>query len=141
MKKIQKRILCWSIPLFGVGMLVAGIAALQDNGTRYHLFKDAESLYALLHHEVRSGDSLEHVQITLGDGRNLDDIEKKKLSSVIPKLAEMGGFYPDRVEDEDQFVAYIFGEGYEVILQFRGGHLINFAPEEYWHYEPFVTLG
>ena len=139
--KRWKPIMFWGITLFVACATIVVVALLHNPSIHYRMFTDGESLYAVLHDEMRAGDSLTHVQRRLGKGRHLTEFEKKEYRSVIPELTQMGEFFPHGVEKSDHFIAYVIYEDVEVILQFRENRLINFNPKEYSNYTPFVSLG
>ncbi len=90
---------------------------------------DAESLFAVLHKQVKLGDSIQRVQELLGQGQPPRNPEKN-LATAKKKATRYPQHYPDGAKDGDQFLVYVYGN-LVVDLQFRDGRLINFNPKEY----------
>lgn len=105
----------------------------------YRQQRDAEWLYAVLHEDVKAGDSIERVQELLGKGQAAD--EPDRLLEATRKLAEMHPVgYPDGVQEGDVFLGYPIGKRSILYLQFRNGKLVNHIPDHFAEYEPATVL-
>jgi hypothetical protein len=108
----------------------------------YQSHHDCESLYLVLHQQVKAGDSKAAVEKLLGTGKIPSPAEREKLLSAIKKGAQkFPHAYPDSVEDTDEFLWYgcstenVNGCGEVFSLQFRDGKLINHR-QDFRKYEP-----
>jgi len=71
----------------------------------YQSNHDCESLYLVLHQQVKAGDSKAAVEQLLGVGKIPSPAEKEKLLSAIKKGGQkFPQAYPDSVENTDEFL-------------------------------------
>ena len=117
-------------------LLVTGSGCSSADHYRSH--KDGKSLYAVMYHSVRLGNSLEKVQGLLGTGQN--DEGKKALEATKKMAAKNPSAWPDGVRDDDKMIGYPFDDGATLWLQFRKGKLINHNAADFAKYEPIVSV-
>lgn len=106
----------------------------------YQRFQDGKSLYALLHSSIRSGDSLEVVERTLGKSTPLVE----GAAELRVQLRQEAEHHPERcphgIYDTDTFVIYPV-ENSNLLLQFRNGYLINHDPAMFEQFYPQQEIG
>ena len=113
-------------------ILILSVFQGCSDAEHYRIRHDADSLYAVLHADISSGDSLEEVQQLLGAGQAVEGAEKLRTFNAIRHFAESNpAGYPDGVEDGDTLAKYPMGKGVSISLQFRGGTLVNHVPEHF----------
>ena len=121
-----------SVAVSSTVMLICFLLQGCSRAKHYQSHHDCESLYLVLHQQVKAGDSKAAVEQLLGIGKIPSPADKEKLLSAIKKgTQKLPQAYPDGVEDIDEFVGYGCGPesvncGGEIFyLQFRDGKLIN----------------
>ncbi len=89
-------------------------------------------MFAVLHEQIKPGNTLEHVENLLGKGTPPKD--QAKLVRVLQKMAQVRPQgYPEGIQENDPFAGFSFNGSHSsiVYLQFRNGKLINFDPKEF----------
>lgn len=93
---------------------------------------DLASFSQVLATKIRSGDSLDDVEAALGPGRSLTAAERGVAATALLRWQkDQPEYYAGGVEDRDLFMRWSIPDGCTLQLQFRGGRLINHAPESY----------
>jgi len=120
--------------LLGVTIAIAGCSPAKH----YRDYQDVRSLFATLHKQVKSGDSIQRVQELLGPGVQPEDRDKllratRRLAERFPEESPVG------VKDDDVFLHYTSREDLGVFLQFRKGRLVNFDPQRFEKVPPVRT--
>ncbi len=116
-------------------LLLNGCASTSEH---YRIHGDGPSLFAVMHQEIRNGQSLSQVRSRLGEGLDIDQAKLREIHERI--LAKRPSMLPDGVEDKDLFVAWRYDGGPWQTLQFRDDRLVNHNPEHYETYRPFRSV-
>jgi hypothetical protein len=123
--RISMRVLIALVALISV---VLAVARWNDPVVRYRRNHDEASLHAVLSRRVANGDSIEAVEAILGRGVVSTDPKMRQMAASLALSAPMA--WPEGVIEGDEFRRYPAGEGLDQVLQFRGGHLVNFNPKQ-----------
>jgi hypothetical protein len=120
---------------------LAGIVMVSgcDRAAHYRKHNDGKSLYATLHKQIKSGNTIEEVQKLLGSGKPPGEPDKL-LAAMKKAAARYLEIYPDGIQEDDVFVGYSIGKRVTLYLQFRDGRLVNHMPERYAKYEPVELI-
>jgi len=125
-----------------IGFMMQGCSRVKH----YQSHHDCESLYLVLHQQIKASDYKAAVEQLLGTGKIPSPAEKDKLLSAIKKgTQKFPQAYPDSVEDTDEFLWYgcgpenVNGCGEIFSLQFRDGKLINHR-QGFSKYQPVEVL-
>lgn len=100
----------------------------------YRKNHDGESLYRVLHDQVKPGDSLAKVQGLLGQG----EASVARTRAAVKQFAQrFQSQFPAGYQEHDVLVDFATPGGW-LTLQFRDNKIINYRPEDYAHYEPMT---
>ena len=120
---IRARLATWAVLL--------GLASGCSPAAHYRKYHDVKSLCATLSQQVRSGDSIEHVQKLLGPGTLLSGAGRDQAANHYVRLTrERPKVFSDGVVGDDVFLGYD-SEASALALQFRNGRLINFDRKQF----------
>jgi hypothetical protein len=123
------------ITMLAVALVVIGC----DSRSHYRRYRDGKSLYAILHNEIKPGDSIERVQELLGSGE--PPSQPERILSAMKKLClKHPDGCPDGVQENDIFIGYPIRDGGTLYLQFRDGRLVNHVAEDYTEYRPPMVI-
>jgi hypothetical protein len=120
------------VTLLAIALIAGVLAAIihyNDPAVRYRRDHDSASLRFVLGHRVANGDSIASVRSALGVGTLDGSLRLRRFAMKVAQRAPHG--YPQGVEAGDEFWSYEDGPGAALVLQFRGGRLVNFRPSEF----------
>jgi len=115
-------------------LLIAGVAVVlaiwrwNDAGPRYRRTGDAAAFYVLLRDRIRNGDSMGSVMRNLGPGRHETDAKFHDDFVALTRRNPIEN--PQGGQDTDDFYSWK-AAGWNHVLQFRNGRLINHDPTAY----------
>jgi hypothetical protein len=118
-----------------MAILVAGGGC--SPAAHYRKYHDGESLCAVLHDSVRTGDSVEKVEGLLGAGE--DAVDTGPVEAMRQFAARDPSHWTDGVKDDDRVIGFSINDGQVLWLQFRNGKLINHNPGDFTKYQPMIN--
>ena len=122
-RPIGARLMTW--------VCLLALAAGCSPAKHYRKYHDVKSLCAVLSQQVKSGDSMEHVQSLLGPGVILSGAERDLAAAHYLQLARgRPQVFRDGIVGDDVFLGYN-SDASALALQFRNGRLINFDPKRF----------
>ena len=140
MNQKKRRVVVATAAIFLLAGITSVCAVLFGPAAfHYRLFHDESSFNSVLHQQIRPCDSIVRVERLLGKGRHAPEwaVMLRRAVDARPE-----GF-PNGFQNDDTILEYplkhAFGAGAHY-LQFRNGHLVNFAPEEFAKTSPINLL-
>lgn len=110
------------------GLLFGCSTSLPPEAEHYRRARDTASLNQTLHRDVRPGDSVARVERLLGPGDRKDQAKQLSFTKLCAERAPK--FYPDGVQEGDEFLAFHAADNCSISLQFRNGKLVNHNPKD-----------